>query len=281
MQNLEIKYVDFTALKGFELDGQRLFELAEQAKYYVASDADSCAVKLRNFAECFVNGIYGKYRIDKRDFDLFAKIKNVQFARKLNTFISAIAQANSTNDTRTQTQENSANVANNASPTNAANSRSQERERDEAWQNSQTISEIQQNSRTNANEFSQNSHINSQNSRKINDLQEISRIIRSENTQNSRPTNETPQSIARKIINILHAVRVTGNKAAHGKSVSPQDAQKALLNIFSLANLITQKSHAIDYAKPNSHINLFDFLELNDRHSFTDEQVEFFKKLAS
>ena len=110
-------------------------------------------------------------------------------------------------------------------------------------------------------------------------MQELSRIIRSENAQNSRTiNNETPQSIARKIINILHAVRITGNKAAHGESISPQDAQKALLDIFSLANLITQKSHAIDYAKPNSHINLFDFLELNDRHSFTDEQVEFFKK---
>ena len=142
MQNLEIKYVDFTALKGFELDGQRLFELAEQAKYYVASDADSCAVKLRNFAECFVNGIYERYRIDERNFDLCAKIRNAHFARKLSTFISTIMQTNSANDTRTQTQENSANstngtqinsvnFANNASPTNAANSRTQrERERE-------------------------------------------------------------------------------------------------------------------------------------------------------
>ena len=73
-----------------------------------------------------------------------------------------------------------------------------------------------------------------------------------------------------------------GNDAAHEKiEISQKNSQKALLDIFHFAKFITQQQDTINYEKPKNHINLLQFLELNDKHSFTNEQVEFFKKMAS
>ena len=73
-----------------------------------------------------------------------------------------------------------------------------------------------------------------------------------------------------------------GNDAAHEKNaISQENSQKALINIFHFAKFITQQQDTINYEKPKNHINLLQFLELNDKHSFTNEQVEFFKKMAS
>ncbi len=97
MQNLEIKYVDFTALKSFELGGDRLFELAESAKFYIDSDVESCVIKLRKFVECFVDSVYSKYQIDKKDLNLYEKMSNKPFFQKLSQFIRNFpTQANST-----------------------------------------------------------------------------------------------------------------------------------------------------------------------------------------
>ena len=97
MQNLEIKYLDFSMLKGFELGGDRLFELAESAKFYIDSDVESCVIKLRKFVECFVDSVYSKYQINKKDLNLYGKISNKPFSKKLSQFIRNFpTQANST-----------------------------------------------------------------------------------------------------------------------------------------------------------------------------------------
>ena len=80
--NLDIKYIDFGVLKNSEY-GNELYELAEQAKYYVVSDPESCTVKSRKFIECFVDIIYDKYQINKENLDLFEKITCKAFALAL------------------------------------------------------------------------------------------------------------------------------------------------------------------------------------------------------
>lgn len=190
--HLDIKYIDFGVLKNSEY-GNELYELAEQAKYYVVSDPESCAVKSRKFIECFVDIIYDKYQINKENLDLFEKITCKAFALALKKFL--------TNHSQTQLTQ-----------------------------------------------------ISNQNLSQIN--------------------NE-----CRKITDILHSVRLIGNKAAHNASakITQKDSQQSLLNISNLVNLITNKQD-FQSQKPNFEISLLDFLELNHTHSFTNDQVEFLKK---
>lgn len=179
---MEIKYIDFGALKDFEY-GNKLYELANQAKYYVSNDPESCAIKLRKFVECFVDSVYDKYGIGKENLDLYEKISNRAFIKSLNNVI-----------------------------------------------------------------------IDSQ--------------------------SQNPQTI-KKIIDILHFVRIVGNKVAHNAThkITKQDSQQSLVNIYILVSLIANKNrNSIDYCAIDSSVSLLEFVEINNARSFTDDQVEFLKK---
>lgn len=179
---MEIKYIDFGALKDFEY-GNKLYELANQAKYYVSNDPESCAIKLRKFVECFVDSVYDKYSINKENLDLYEKISNRAFIKSLNNVI-----------------------------------------------------------------------IDSQ--------------------------SQNPQTI-KKIIDILHFVRIVGNKAAHNAThkITKQDSQQSLVNIYILVSLIANKNrNSIDYCAIDSSVSLLEFVEIDNARSFTNDQVEFLKK---
>ena len=92
--------------------------------------------------------------------------------------------------------------------------------------------------------------------------------------------SKNPQTI-KKIVNILHSVRIIGNRATHNTThkITKQDSQQSLVNIYILVSLIANKNNnSIDYFAIDSSISLLEFIEIDNARSFTSDQVEFLKK---